>query len=57
MISFPGKAQGVKFSGSVAPAAEAPAKAVCIALNFNLLCCFICLLFLLCVVELHGLFI
>jgi len=54
MISFPGKAQGVKFSGS-APAAGAPAKAVCISLNFNFSCYFIFSLFLLCVVELYGL--
>jgi hypothetical protein len=35
MISFPGTAQGVKFTGSAASAAAAPAQAVCINLNFN----------------------
>jgi hypothetical protein len=35
MISFPGTAQGVKFTGSAASAAAAPAQAVCIDLTFN----------------------
>lgn len=39
LSSFPGHAQGVRFSGAAAPAEAAPAKAVCFFLNFIFCCC------------------
>jgi hypothetical protein len=49
VISFPGTAQGVKFTA--ASAAAAPAQAVCINLNFN----FVFIGFFVFTKKLHGL--